>query len=109
MPAGFATITVDWHREGGVQMAQTVRAVYERGHLRLLDDVPLTEGQQVSISILSDREKIMAALGDLVVTPPVDADDDGIDEEALWREIQAESSGDLRLSDAIIEERREGP
>ncbi len=51
-------------------MAQRVRAVYERGHLRLLDDVALDEGEQVSVSIHSEREKIMAALGDLVVTPP---------------------------------------
>lgn len=91
-------------------MAQTVRAVYERGQLRLLDDVVLAEGQQVSVSILSERELIRAMLGDLVVTSPFDPnDDDGIDEEALWREIEAELTEDPRLSDAIIEERREGP
>jgi hypothetical protein len=32
-----------------------------------------------------------------------------IDEEALLRAIRAELTTDLRLSDAIIEERREGP
>ena len=90
-------------------MAQTVRAVYERGQLRLLDGVTLAEGQQVSVSILSDRDLIRAALGDLVVASPIDPGDDDIDEEALRREIEAELIEDPHLSDAIIEERREGP
>lgn len=90
-------------------MAQTVRAIYEQGQLRLLEDVALSEGQEVNISILSDRDLIRAALGDLVVKFPEEASDEEIDEEALLREIEAELTGDLRLSEAIIEERREGP
>lgn len=90
-------------------MAQTVRAIYEQGQLRLLEDVALSEGQEVNISILSDRDLVRAALGDLVVKFPEEASDEEIDEEALLREIEAELTGDLRLSEAIIEERREGP
>jgi predicted DNA-binding antitoxin AbrB/MazE fold protein len=91
-------------------MAQTVRAIYEQGQLRLLDNVALAEGQEVSITITSDRDLIRAALGDLVMKHPESAsDNDALDEEALLREIQAELTADLRLSDAIIEERREGP
>lgn len=90
-------------------MAQTVRAVYEQGRLRLLDEVELAEGQEVHLNILSDRDLVIAALGDLVVKYPEPAADDDFDEEALLREIEAELTGDLRLSDAIIEERREGP
>ena len=37
-------------------MAQTVRAIYEHGHLRLLDDVALAEGQQVRLVFLADRQ-----------------------------------------------------
>ncbi|MFN8538742.1 MAG: antitoxin family protein [Thermomicrobiales bacterium] len=88
-------------------MAQTVRAIYEQGQLRLLEDVALSEGQEVNISILSDRDLVRAALGDLVVKFPEEENDDAIDEEALLREIEAELTGDLRLSEAIIEERRE--
>lgn len=90
-------------------MAQTVRAIYEQGQLRLLEEVALSEGQEVNISILSDRDLVRAALGDLVVKFPEEASDEEIDEEALLREIEAELTGDLRLSEAIIEERREGP
>ncbi|MFN8542031.1 MAG: hypothetical protein U0232_31725 [Thermomicrobiales bacterium] len=61
----------------------------------------------MNISILSDRDLVRAALGDLVVKFQEEASDEEIDEEALLREIEAELTGDLRLSEAIIEERRE--
>jgi len=90
-------------------MAQTVRAVYERGQLRLLDGVTLAEGQQVQVSILSERELSLAALGDLVVTPPKEAEDDDFDEEALLAEVIAAFEGLPPLSETLIAERREGP
>ena len=87
-------------------MAQTIRAVYEEGHLRPLEPIDLTEGQEVHVTILSERERVRAALGDLVVQyPPID---DDLDEEALLREIREGFKG-VTVSDAIIEERREGP
>jgi predicted DNA-binding antitoxin AbrB/MazE fold protein len=89
-------------------MGQTVRAVYERGQLRLLEKVALVEGQEVNVAILSDHDLIRAALGDLLVKPPRRAvENDDIDEEALWREIEAEITDNPQLSEAIIEERRE--
>ena len=38
-------------------MAQTVRAIYERGQLRLRDDVELSEGQQVQLSETISAER----------------------------------------------------
>lgn len=90
-------------------MAQTIRAIYEQGHLRPLEPIELTEGQEVQVTILSDRERVRAVLGDLLVER-TDEDEmgDDIDEEALMRQIDSELKG-VTVSDAIIEERREGP
>jgi predicted DNA-binding antitoxin AbrB/MazE fold protein len=91
-------------------MGQTVRAIYEQGQLRLLDNVALAEGQEVNVSIHSDMEIARLLLRDILVPTPIRRrGSDEVAEEALLREIQAELTADLRLSDAIIEERREGP
>ncbi len=63
-------------------MPQSVRAVYDNGALRLLDEVQLTEGQQVYVEILSEKERVRAALGDLVTDIP-DPGGEEIDEAAL--------------------------
>jgi predicted DNA-binding antitoxin AbrB/MazE fold protein len=57
-------------------MGQTVRAVYERGQLRLLDKVTLSEGQEVSVTITLDRDRLRVALGDLVMKYPEPQSDD---------------------------------
>jgi predicted DNA-binding antitoxin AbrB/MazE fold protein len=90
-------------------MVQAVRAIYEHGHLRLLDPVTLAEGEQVSVTIQSERERLRAALGDLVVEAPSPASAD-IDADALMRLIEEDlrEAGYPSVSDAIIEERREG-
>lgn len=88
-------------------MVQAVRAIYEHGSLRLLDSVELAEGEQVSITIVSERDAIRAALADLLV-PPDDTDDD-LNEEALLQEIEQAFQGQPPLSETIIQERREGP
>lgn len=88
-------------------MGQTVRAVYERGQLRLLDKVALDEGQEVRVSILSDMEIARLVLRDLLVPTPLHRHSDEVDEEALLRAIEAEITESPRLSDAIIEERYE--
>lgn len=85
-----------------------VRAVYEGGHLRLLDPVDLKEGQEIYVTIMSERERVRAALGDILVKPSRFVKDD-IDEEALAREVEEGFRGVPPLSEAIIEERREGP
>lgn len=89
-------------------MAQAVRAVYEHGHLRLLDPVALVEGEQVSVTIQSERDRVRAALGDLVA-PAALLPDDGLDEEALQREIDAAYQDIPPVSEVIIQGRREGP
>jgi predicted DNA-binding antitoxin AbrB/MazE fold protein len=91
-------------------MSQAIRAIYEDGHLRLLDPVELTEGAEVKITILSERAAIIAALGDLIVPAPVVADED-FDEEAAMRLIHEElrAGGYPSASEYIIQERREGP
>ncbi len=89
-------------------MTQTIRAVYERGQLRLLDPVNLTDGQEIQLMILSEREQARAALHDLLVQV-VDPTDEGTDETAMAREIEASFRGQPPLSETIIEQRREGP
>jgi predicted DNA-binding antitoxin AbrB/MazE fold protein len=89
-------------------MSQPIRAVYKDGHLWLLDPVHLTEGQEIRLLILSEEERVRAALGDLVVALPTPAEED-VDEEALAREVEAGFRGQPPLSETILEERRAGP
>lgn len=88
-------------------MAQPIRAVYNEGWLRLLDPVNLVEGEQIQVTILSERDQVMVALGDMVVQPS-DFEDD-IDEAELARVIEEGFRGQPPLSETIIQERREGP
>ena len=89
-------------------MSQPIRAIYKGGKLWLLDPVHLTEGQEVRVLILSEKERVRAALGDLVVPVSAPAEED-VDEEALAREVEAGFRGQSPLSETILEERREGP
>ena len=89
-------------------MSQPIRAVYKGGQLWLLDPVHLTEGQEIRVLILSEEDRVRAALGDLVVpySAPIEED---VDEEALVREVEEGFRGQPPLSETILEERREGP
>lgn len=89
-------------------MSQPIRAVYSEGQLRLLDPVDLSEGEEIQLMILSDEERVLAALGDLLVEIPDPMGED-VDEDALAHEIEEGFRGQPPLSDTIIEERREGP
>jgi predicted DNA-binding antitoxin AbrB/MazE fold protein len=91
-------------------MAQTIRAVYENGMLRLLEPANLHEGEQVAVSILSEPELVRLALSDILVHfDPDPSDSEDIDEAALQAEIDAELQGQPPMSDLIIQERQEGP
>ncbi len=90
-------------------VVQPIRAIYEHGHLRLIDPVDLAEGQEIQLVILSERERARAALSDILVHYEPDTELDEIDEAALLAEIHADTKGKPVISDAIIEERREGP
>lgn len=82
-----------------------IRAVYNDGQLRLLDPVELSDGEEIQLMILSEEERVLAALGDLLVKVP-DAGEN-VDDDALAREV--EEGFRTPLSDAIIEERRRSP
>ena len=60
----------------------------------------------ISLAILSDEERVVAALGDLLVDVP-DPTDANTDEIALAHEIEEGFRG-RTLSDTLVEERREG-
>ena len=89
-------------------MSHAIRAVYENGLLRPIDPIDLSEGQQIQLMILSEREQARAALSNILVKFEPNAADD-IDEAALFADIDAEMRGKPPISDIIIEERREGP
>jgi predicted DNA-binding antitoxin AbrB/MazE fold protein len=91
-----------------IGMLTPIRAVYENGHLRLLHSVPLADGQEIDVVILTERERAVSALGELAVPLPHPETED-IDEAALLRAIDEAYRGKPSVSDAIIEERREGP
>ena len=88
-------------------MLQSIRAIYEHGQLRLLDTIELVEGEQVTITIVHERESAKAALGDLLVESS--EIDDNLNEDALFREIEAGFRGQKPLSEEIIQQRRQGP
>jgi len=89
-------------------MSQAIRAVYSEGQLRLLDPVNLAEGQEIELMILSDEERVIAALGDLLVEIP-GLTGESINEEALAHEVEEGFRGQRPLSETIMEERRAGP
>lgn len=90
-------------------VAQPIRAIYEQGRLRLLDPIDLAEGQEIQLMILSERERARTVLADILVHHEPDTELDDINEAALQAEIDAETKGKVTVSDAIIEERLEGP
>jgi predicted DNA-binding antitoxin AbrB/MazE fold protein len=89
-------------------VVQALRAVYEQGRLRFLEPVNLAEGQEIQVVILSERERVQSALENELVHYGAQPDDD-VDEAALQAEIDAVMQGKPSVSDAIIDERREGP
>jgi predicted DNA-binding antitoxin AbrB/MazE fold protein len=88
--------------------SQSVRAVYHAGNLRLLEPLDLAEGEEVSLVIMTEKERARAALRDILVDPETIPFVEG-DEEELMRSIREAFKGSPPLSEAIIEERRTGP
>jgi predicted DNA-binding antitoxin AbrB/MazE fold protein len=88
-----------------------VKAIYEHGHLRLLEPLDLDEGQQVEIvvQIRSEADLLREVLADLNVQwadPDAPLNDD-MDEDALRREIVEGTRNTPPLSEAILQERYE--
>jgi predicted DNA-binding antitoxin AbrB/MazE fold protein len=89
-----------------------VKAIYEGGKFRLLEPIQLTEGQTVTLDILSETanpneaEAIRAALGDTVRWhDPTDNRHAWV--EDMGGEIAEAFKGLKSLSNIIIEERDE--
>lgn len=85
-----------------------VRAIYENGHLRLLDPVSLEAGQQVTITIepVTEQQVLRETLGDLVRWA------DPTNDPNAWVEAEAEAidtafQAATPLSQYILEERGE--
>lgn len=70
--------------------------------------VELYEWQEVELVLLSEKEKLRSALGDLLVDSDETTDEE-IDETALLLEIEAGVRGQSPLSQSIIDERNAGP
>jgi predicted DNA-binding antitoxin AbrB/MazE fold protein len=49
-------------------MANTVRAIYENGHLILLSPLNLGEGEEVDVTVQTAREKRRTLLSDILVS-----------------------------------------
>lgn len=89
-------------------MADTVQVVYENGVLRPLEPLDYTEGERLSVTILTREEEdeiIKQALGDLIVHWPEGTDQTDEEIEAEIDEIFAPFQGDPPLSQIIIEDR----
>jgi predicted DNA-binding antitoxin AbrB/MazE fold protein len=89
-------------------MTISIRAVFENGTLRPLVPLDLVEGEEIEINIVTERDRAIAVLGDLLVDAS-DPNDEDVDEVAMMQEIQEAFRGQRPLSESIIEERREGP
>jgi predicted DNA-binding antitoxin AbrB/MazE fold protein len=89
-------------------MADLIRAIYEHGRLRPLDPVRLTDGQEIRLAILSERDQVRLALADLL-PPAAGSPVEDLDEAAILALLDAELQGNVAVSDAILEERRAGP
>lgn len=85
---------------------QYIRAVYEDGHLRLLDPVELQNGEQVYLNIQTEDAMLRAALGDLVRWPdPTYNEHEEL--EAQAEELRQAFSVGKPLSEMILEDRGE--
>jgi predicted DNA-binding antitoxin AbrB/MazE fold protein len=87
--------------------SEAIRAVYEEGHLRLLDPVNLAEGQEIELRILTAQEHVRDALQGLLVEMSTPLDEE-IDEAALLRAIESDLQDQEPLSETILQERSEG-
>lgn len=90
-------------------MVTAIRAVYRDGQLQLLDPVQLAEGQEIRITILSEKDHLKLALADMIAdTSSIEDNDESLDEEKLLEEIDRAFEGQPPLSDDIITLRRNG-
>ena len=90
-----------------------LRAIYEKGQLRLIGNEKPSEGQEfvlIPADAASNRAKVRAALGDLLIDPDEFEllDDETISDETLAKEVEDAFSGFPSLSQIVIEDREAG-
>lgn len=83
-----------------------VRAIYQNGNLRLLDEVELKDGQEVQLQIVEKPTSTQELISDLLAT--FDYELDNFDEEAIQSDLDSVMAGKRPLSEIIIEARRDG-
>lgn len=89
-----------------VEMVKTVRAVYEKGKLRLLVPLDLQEGVEVDVTIQTPRERMRQ----LLESPGVEEDDNNDLEDVPPVGIfDTYATQGKPLSQIIIEEREQSP
>jgi predicted DNA-binding antitoxin AbrB/MazE fold protein len=84
-------------------MTQILEVMYRDGQLHPIKPISLTQSQTLHIMLLTEREAVEKALGDLLVKSSLPLIRD------LMREIEAAIRGQRPLSEDIIEERWNGP
>ena len=83
-----------------------IRAIYRDGNLQLLDNVNLSEGQEVHLQIVDNTLTIHQALSDLIAETPAE-NVASVDDRKLQKLIDDATKG-VTLSDIIVEERSSG-
>lgn len=91
------------------QTVRTIPAIYENGHLRLLEPVDWSEGQRVTIQVtpISEDELLRIVLADMDIYWHNPHADSNPWLEDMAEEIRNAYTGDKPLSQIIIEDRGE--
>jgi predicted DNA-binding antitoxin AbrB/MazE fold protein len=84
-------------------MLKTVRAVYEHGMFRPLEDTPMNEGQEVELTIKSSPYEDYTPSLEHIKTNPISSSK----MQKIYRWLDKRQSGTKPLSTMILEERGE--
>lgn len=90
-------------------MAHSIRAIYRAGQLQLIDPVSLTEGEEVELVIVPQRDRLRSLLHDLIIEMDVIKPYSTAEEMSLMQAVMAALDHTSSLSATLIEERRSGP
>lgn len=89
-------------------MSQSIRAVYEKGRLRLIDTIPLQEGEEVLLTVYQNQDnEFRVILGDMLASYPHSLNNSSDARDDLLSKVQSVLAG-INLSDSILEERENG-
>jgi predicted DNA-binding antitoxin AbrB/MazE fold protein len=89
-------------------MSHAIRAIYEKGQLRLIDTIALHEGEEVLLTVHHNQDDVFRAiLGDMLISSPYPSPSSSKDTDALLLKVQS-LLADSSLSDSILEELKSG-